>query len=247
MRMIGSVPPIMFIKDYSAAQLARVQQILQTADFGPDYVPTVDQAPATENKEPRYVEERKQSLQQKIDELSRQFSEEGFSVSVRQGPGDTLEVVCDDRRTQQQDNTHCDQTSVGQSEQSGRQLDQSNEPLNDEANLNLRSDIYDLDHRAILNQVMISKNRTKDRNYRRSDSEFSVPTQDSSGGKQDSRDVVKALESYRKKGKKGKMLDNQGYTYIHGKRNLGPKELRRLGDYSLESPVYHYYRDEDSE
>ena len=40
LNIIGVIPPVVFVKDYSKSRLERVEHLLKTADFGPDFVPT---------------------------------------------------------------------------------------------------------------------------------------------------------------------------------------------------------------
>lgn len=136
LHLLGSVPPVVFIKDLSAARLQKVQDLLNIADMGPDHEPT---ELGEEMKSDITLPRPEETLQDRIDKVSMKFANLELSSCVE---GVTQSIT----------NIKVGHTNLNTD-------DPITENLLSDINVTLRSDIYDLDHASLTKQVIDNKRR----------------------------------------------------------------------------------------
>ena len=145
MRIMGHLPPVMFVKDLSLARLEEVEKLLQIADMGPDHEPA------------SLGQEQKDEIELKYRSTG---NEESENKSMRLSNISTLQKDAEPHIKTVHGKAHIESNDL-EGEDNGNSIKEDTEdtiPI-----MNFRSDVYEIDHRSLLNKVMSSKHKLRDR------------------------------------------------------------------------------------
>ncbi|ELT94893.1 hypothetical protein CAPTEDRAFT_205400 [Capitella teleta] len=141
---LGVVPQIVFLKSNTGRHQDVVEEILKSADFGPDFVATDAAAPFRTTPEKCLSPHQ---LKKSLAEVAKTFT--GPTFETIQGPGGSQEVLDAD----------VEKNALDQLEQLSRST-YPDEYLPEEfSDLKLRSDVYDVKHDDIMHQIAHTKKR----------------------------------------------------------------------------------------
>ncbi|KAK6178484.1 hypothetical protein SNE40_013270 [Patella caerulea] len=165
--IISHVPYITFVKDKEVGNALLVEELLKTADFGPDYVPKVIVTPVCEaglfNYSPTLNEKfRKLSLDYEVDshttikdplisdvtQIKKLLNESEYSYT------DDMRVVSDNYHNE--DSTNLNNLSV-------------NGHVSQSVDINLRNDLYGVNHDDMMKSLLLKKKKSKHRTSQNGD------------------------------------------------------------------------------
>lgn len=231
LHVAGVTPPIKFIKDNSNRNQAVVEDLLKTADFGPDFVPTDIAAPLRSHApNDEFVEPKK--LQQTIKHIAKSFED---PLAGTPGPGGSVHVqeVSEAEIIQKLEKQaialYPERFKGGHSEKESEEP----EELPGFGDMHLRSDVYDIKHDEMLNQVVQTKKRLSRFSYQPEAGEVQKPPEMSptkSPALINNAILNKVLEDYRRKHVPARMRERKERKRPHCKHNLGIEYLDTVLD-----------------
>ena len=175
LHLIGSVPPINFIKDVSAARLEEVTRLISMADMGPDHEPSelgedlksdIDLTDLSQSS----------SLQNSLDKIAEHFSHKDLSAEYGSG-SEVREVIPNfpssgDKDPVNRDAPEREICEGGQSEAADSRLNLTEMNHDNDTiptGYKLRSDIYNVNHTTLTQRILQAKRRSQDRSFKVND------------------------------------------------------------------------------
>lgn len=156
LRIMGHVPPIRFCKDLTSMQLQKVEELLKIADMGPDVVDSEELDDDDSDGCFQVKSVNQETLNQEFLQLSKSFqldtlyrSQDDDSKIVAKEHHSVSENKSEDQNVKIDDETECYGDDMERLE--------GHSSSHECSRMNMRSDLYDVPHSTLMQQVLHAK------------------------------------------------------------------------------------------